>query len=59
MQAEVGSRITVRGRKVGDRPRAGKIIEVRGPDGGPPYVVLWDGEPGEHLLFPGTDSLIE
>lgn len=58
MRAQTGDRITVRGRKVGDRSRAGRIIEVRGSDGGPPYVVRWDGEDVEHLIYPGSDALI-
>lgn len=59
MRASVGDRITVRGRKVGDPSRGGSIIEVRGPDGGPPFVVRWDGESGEHLIYPGSDALID
>ena len=58
MQAKTGDRITVQGHKVGDRVRQGVIIDVRGSDGAPPYVVIWDNDPGEHLLFPGSDAAI-
>lgn len=58
MQARVGDRITVRSRKVGHPSRAGSIVEVRGRDGGPPFVVRWDSESGEHLIYPGSDALI-
>lgn len=58
MQAKVGDKITVRGRKVGDRSRHGEIIEVRGSDGAPPYLVRWDNEEGDHLLYPSSDALI-
>jgi len=45
----------VDGRKVGDQPREGEIVEVRGQDGAPPYVVRWtDGHEG--LTYPGTDA---
>lgn len=59
MRASVGDRITVRGRKVGDPSRAGSIVEVRGPDGRPPFVVRWDDESSEHLIYPGSDALID
>jgi hypothetical protein len=58
MRAEKGNRIVVRGRKVGDGGRAGVIVDVRGADGSPPYLVRWDNDPAEHLIFPGSDALI-
>lgn len=59
MRAEIGNRIVVPGRRVGDPPRQGVIIDVRGPDGTPPYVIRWDGhDDSEHLFFPGPDALI-
>ena len=55
MQARVGDRIVVEGRSVGNARRAGEVIEVRGDDGAPPYVVRWsDGHEG--LTFPGPDA---
>jgi hypothetical protein len=55
MQARVGDRIVVEGRSVGNARRDGEVIEVRGDDGGPPYVVRWsDGHEG--LTFPGPDA---
>ncbi len=59
MRAKIGDRITVRGRKVGDPSRHGQIVEVRGSEGAPPYLVLWDNETGEHLVYPGSDALID
>jgi hypothetical protein len=58
MNAEVGSQIVVRGRKVGAPTRHGVVVAVRGEDGGPPYLVKWDGDPAEHLYYPGADALI-
>ena len=58
MRAQAGDRITIRGRTVGDRSRAGRVIEVRGSDGEPPYLVRWDGEENEHIIYPGNDALI-
>ena len=55
MQARVGDRIVVEGRTVGVARRDGEVIEVRGEDGAPPYVVRWsDGHEG--LTFPGPDA---
>lgn len=58
MKAAVGDRITVRGHKVGDSNRDAEVIEVRGEDGGPPYVVRWDDDGHETLFFPGTDAYV-
>lgn len=58
MQATVGDRLHVLGRKVGAADKRGEIIEVRGEDGRPPYVVRFpDGR--ESLIYPGPDSVIE
>jgi len=57
MQATVGDRLVVESSKVGSPRREGEIIEVRGPDGGPPYLVRWsDGHEG--LSYPGADAHI-
>jgi hypothetical protein len=58
MQAAVGDRLHVHGRNVGNRDQLAEIVEVRGTDGGPPYLVRFpDGH--ESLVFPGPDSVIE
>ena len=55
MQARVGDRLVVEGRTVDIKRRDGEVIEVRGQDGAPPYVVRWsDGHEG--LTFPGPDA---
>lgn len=59
MQARVGDRIVIRGHRVGEPIRDGEILEVRGPDGGPPYIVRWEDSGHETLFFPGSDALIE
>lgn len=58
MRAEVGDLLHVRGRTVGTQERQGEVIEVRGEDGAPPYMVRFaDGH--ESLVFPGTDCVVE
>ena len=55
MHASVGDRIHVDGTHVSDHERDGEILEVRGKDGTPPYVVRW-GDGHEGLVFPGSDA---
>ena len=58
MHADVGDWIHIRGRVVGQRDRYARIIEVRGTDGGPPYLVRTEsGE--ETLVLPGSDCVIK
>ncbi len=59
MKAAVGDRITVRGHRVGEPNRDAQVIEVRGDDGEPPYVVRWDEDGHETLFFPGTDAFVK
>lgn len=59
MQARVGDRIVIRGHHVGEPIRDGEILETRGPEGGPPYIVRWGDTGHETLFFPGSDALIE
>jgi hypothetical protein len=55
MRATVGDRLVVESNKVDSPRREGEIVEVRGDDGGPPYLVRWsDGHEG--LTFPGPDA---
>ncbi|WGX97530.1 DUF1918 domain-containing protein [Nocardioides sp. L-11A] len=55
MHARVGDRLVVEGRTVSMHRREAEVLEVRGPDGGPPYLVRWeDGH--ESLAFPGPDA---
>ncbi|AYF73081.1 DUF1918 domain-containing protein [Nocardia yunnanensis] len=55
MRASVGDRLIVHGRTVGRPEHTAEIVEVRGVDGEPPYVVRFpDGRTS--LVFPGPDS---
>lgn len=58
MQAIVGDRLHVHGKTVGEPDRTGEIVEVRGTEGSPPYLVRFDdGHTG--LVFPGPDAVVE
>lgn len=58
MRAHVGDRLHLHGRDVGEPDRWAKVLEVRGEDGEPPYLVRYaDGH--ETLIFPGSDFTVE
>ena len=58
MKAAEGDRIIIRGTTVERSDRHGQIVEVRGPDGTPPYRVRFD-DGHETTIFPGGDFVIE
>ncbi len=59
MFATVGDELIIEGHRIGEPRRVGKVEEVRGDDGGPPYLVRWDDSGRSTLLFPGADCRIE
>jgi hypothetical protein len=59
MHAKEGDRVIVRSRRVGQHERIGRIVEVRGENGAPPYVVHWTDNDQEGLFVPGSDATIE
>lgn len=59
MRAVAGDRIVIKGHRVGEPDHDAEILEVRGSDGGPPYLVRWGDTGHEALLFPGTDAVIQ
>ena len=58
MNAVQGDRIVIRGRTVESHDRHGEIIEVRGDNGEPPYLVRFD-DGHESVVFPGGDVVVE
>jgi hypothetical protein len=58
MQASQGDRIIIHGRTVESSDRHGEILEVRGPDGAPPYFVRFD-DGHETIMYPGGDFTVE
>lgn len=58
MKATVGDQLHVHSRTVEKSDHTGVILEVRGEDGAPPYLVRFtDGH--EALVYPGGDCVIE
>ena len=58
MRAEVGDWLIVRGNRVGDPNREAEILEVRGEDGAPPYLVRWFEDGHEALFFPAANAQV-
>ena len=59
MFATVGDHLLVHGAHVDAPERDGEIIEVRGANGTPPYVVRWSDSGHEGLVFPGPDAVVQ
>jgi hypothetical protein len=58
VHAAVGDTIAVPGQHVGEAGRRGEVIEVRGPEGRPPYKVRWaDGH--EAICYPGPETRVQ
>ncbi|HYN29620.1 MAG TPA: DUF1918 domain-containing protein [Dermatophilaceae bacterium] len=57
MRAKTGDHIILAGKVVDQPTRAGEVLEARGADGGPPYVVRWeDGH--TTTMFPGPGAAL-
>jgi len=58
MRAAIGDTLHIHTNHVGEAEALGEILEVRGNDGAPPYLVQFrDGR--TRLLYPGPDAVIE
>lgn len=56
MKASVGDHIVIASPTVDGPVRDGEIIELRNPDGSPPYVVRWSDTGTTGLMYPGADA---
>ncbi|MBB1256715.1 DUF1918 domain-containing protein [Streptomyces alkaliterrae] len=57
MRAEVGDKLVVHGRVVGQHDHVAEIVEVLGENGEPPFRVRFeDGH--ESVMSPGPDSVV-
>lgn len=58
MRAAIGDTLHIHTNHVGETEALGEILEVRGTDGAPPYLVQFrDGR--TRLLYPGPDAVVE
>jgi Domain of unknown function (DUF1918) len=56
MHASVGDQLVVHSAHVDEAERDAEILEVRGPNGEPPFLVRWSDSGHEALVFPGPDA---
>ena len=59
MHADVGDRIIIHAHHLGEPERDCEVLEVRGVDGGPPFLVRWGDDGHESLYFPGSDASVQ
>jgi hypothetical protein len=59
MHANVGDRLVIRSQHLDGPVRQAEILEVRGPNGTPPYRVRWSDSGNEAFCFPGPDAYVE
>jgi hypothetical protein len=58
LRASKGDRLVVHGHHLGEPERDGKIVDVLGADGGPPFLVEWeDGHVSR--LYPSSDAAVQ
>ena len=58
MQANVGDRIIIKCHYLGESDRDCEVLEVRGAEGEPPYLVRWEEGGHQALFYPGSDASI-
>jgi hypothetical protein len=58
VKAKPGDKIVIKGHHVGEPDRDAVVLEVRDPEGQPPYRVRWSDDGREGLFFPGSDATV-
>jgi hypothetical protein len=58
MRARIGDWIVVESAHLDQPRREGKVVELRHPDGSPPYMVQWLHSGETTLAFPGPDARV-
>ena len=59
LKARPGDRLVIHPHRLGEHVRDAEILDVLGPDGGPPFRVRWSDTGEETLHFPGGDASVE
>jgi hypothetical protein len=59
MQGAPRDRLVVKAHHTGEPDRDGRIIEVHGANGEPPYLVEWSDDGHVGLVYPGPDASVE
>jgi len=56
MFAHVSDRLVIASSQVGGTDRTGEVVDVRCPNGKPPYLIQWDHDGRETLVSPGPQA---
>ncbi|MFP5218406.1 MAG: DUF1918 domain-containing protein [Actinomycetes bacterium] len=59
LTAHRGDRLVVRGRRQGEPDREGEVLEARGANDGPPFLVRWSHDGHTGLYFPSSDAFVK
>jgi hypothetical protein len=59
LTAHPGDRLVIHPHHLGEHERDAEILEVLGPEDGPPFRVRWSDTGAETLHFPGSDAAVE
>jgi CBS domain-containing protein len=59
LRAEPGDRLVISGHELGEVERDAEVLEARGAEGGAPFLVRWEDNGHETLLYPGSDARVE
>ena len=59
MHAAVGDRVVIKRHRVGTPDRDGEIVEIKGRDGQPPYMVRWSDTGRVSWFIPGSDAFVQ
>jgi hypothetical protein len=58
MKAAVGDQLIIESTHLDEPRRVGIIVSLHHEDGSPPYVVRWEDQEHETLVFPGPDARV-
>ena len=59
MYATPGDRIVIKGHHTGEPDRDCEVLQVRGENGAPPYLVRWEDSGHQALFYPGPDAFVQ
>lgn len=58
MKASVGDHVVIASRRVDGHVRDGEVVELRHPDGTPPFIVRWSDTGQTSVFYPGSESRV-
>jgi hypothetical protein len=59
LRASPGDRLLIHGHQLGEPERDGEVLEAKGDDGGPPFLVRWEDDGRITTLYPSSDASIQ